>query len=111
MEVINKDNVKVLQSKIVTKEEFDYDNMFARPLYSLLSQYDIDRLYNIATSIRYAGDAVKKKDAILDIMHSRGFIELSAGTNRICFSYLEDPTICVKVAADRTGIKDNQENF
>ena len=111
MEVINKDNVKILQSKIVTKEEFDYDNMFARPLYSLLSQYDIDRLYNIATSIRYAGNAVKKKDAMLDIMHSRGFIELSAGTNRVCFSYLEDPTICVKVAADRTGIKDNPREF
>lgn len=111
MEVIDKEKVKILQSKIVSKEEFDYDTMFARPLYSLLSQYDIDRLYNIATSIRYAGDAVKKKNAILDIMHNRGFIELSAGTNRLCFSFLEDPTICVKVAADRTGIKDNPREF
>ena len=111
MEVIDKKKLKILQSKVVSKEEFDYDTMFARPLYSLLTQYDIDRLYNIATSIRYAGDAVKKKNAILDIMHSRGFIELSAGTNRLCFSYLEDPTICVKVAADRTGIKDNPREF
>lgn len=111
MEVVDKNNLKILQSKITTKEEFDYDTMFTVPLYSLLSQYDIDRLYNVATSIRYAGDAVKKKNAILDIMHSRGFTELSAGTNRICFGYLEDPSICVKVAADRTGIKDNPREF
>lgn len=111
MEVIDKNNLKILQSKMTTKEEFDYDTMFTVPLYSLLSQYDIDRLYNVATSIRYAGDAVKKKKAILDIMHTRGFAELSAGTNRICFGYLEDPSICVKVAADRTGIKDNPREF
>ena len=44
-----------------TNEEFDYDTMYTRPLYSLLSQYDIDRLYNIATSIRYAGNAVETR--------------------------------------------------
>lgn len=111
MKIMNRSTVELLQSRIVTKPLFDYDKLSARPLYSLLSQYDIDNLRRIATSIRFAGNPEKRFKKIDEIMHSRGFIKMSAGTNRICYGYLEDPTICVKVAADRTGIKDNPREF
>lgn len=108
---ISKEQIAPLQSKVVTRDEFNFDNLFARPLYSMLSIQDIDSLYNIATSVRYAGNARKKYKAIDTIMHSRGFRKLSAGTNRVCYSYFEDPTIVVKVAADKTGIHDNPREF
>lgn len=111
MKIMNRSTVELLQSRIVTRPLFDYDKLSARPLYSLLSQYDIDNLRRIATSIRFAGNPEKRFKKIDEIMHSRGFIKMSAGTNRICYGYLEDPTICVKVAADRTGIKDNPREF
>jgi len=100
-----------IQSRVVTRPDFNYDTLFTRPLASLLTQYDVDRLYNVATSVRYAGNADKKFKAINDIMHSKGFIKMSAGTNRICYGYFDDPTICVKVAEDKTGIKDNPREF
>jgi len=103
--------LQTLQSRVVTQDEFDFDHLYARPLYSLLTQYDIDRLNNIATSNRYAGNARKKFNAISEIMHARGFRKLSSGTNRIAYSYFEDPSIVVKVAADKTAIHDNPREF
>ena len=100
-----------LQSRIVTESEFNYDSLIARPLYSMLTQYDIDRLYNIATSVRFAGNTQKRYKAIEDIMHARGFSKLSSGTNRIAFVYFEDPSIVVKVAAAKTAIMDSPREF
>lgn len=111
MKIADKKMLEKIQSRVITKPEFDYDTLFSRPLVSLLSQYDVDRLYNIATSVRYAGNAQKKFKAIDDIVHPRGFIKISAGTNRICYGHLEDPSICIKVAEDKTGIKDNPREF
>ncbi len=111
MKGADKKLLEKIQSRIVTRPDFNYDTLFTRPLASLLTQYDVDRLYNIATSVRYAGNADKKFKAIDEIMHSRGFIKMSAGTNRICYGFFDDPTICVKVAEDKTGIKDNPREF
>lgn len=111
MDFKNKDIVKRIQSRTVTLSEFNYDNLYARPLNSLLTPYDIDRLYNIASSIRYAGNPKKKYKAIDEIMQPRGFQKLSAGTNRIAYKYLEDSSIIVKVAADSVALKDNPREF
>lgn len=108
---VDQRQIAALQSKVVTRDEFNFDRMIARPLYTLLSIYDIDQLYNVATSVRYAGNAQKKYQAIDEIMHNRGFKKLSAGTNRVVYTYFEDPTIVVKVAADKTGIMDNPREF
>ena len=107
----NKKELEIVQSKIVSESEFNFDHMFARPLYSMLSQYDIDRLYKIATSVRLSGNIRKKYTMIDEIMHSRGFNKLSAGTNRVAYTFFEDPSIVVKVAVDKTGIKDNPREF
>ena len=60
MEIINSDILQTLQSKVVSKEEFDFDKLAARPILSMLDYSDIDKLYNIASSIRYSGDIQKK---------------------------------------------------
>lgn len=107
----NKNLISTIQSRVVTKEEFDYDHLYARPLYSMLTQDDINQLYTIAHSVRYAGKGPLKLKKIDEIMHMRGFKKLSAGTNRVCYSYFEDPTIVVKVAFDDVGRHDNPKEF
>ena len=100
-----------MQSRIVSKDVFDFDRLTARPLLSMLDYSDLDKLYNIASSIRYSGDIQKKLNAIRDVMHAKGFRKLSQGTNRITYSYYEDPSIVVKIATDRVGMKDNPREF
>lgn len=111
MELPDKKVVDTIQSRVVTQDEFNYDHLMARPLYSLVSQNDIDEVYRIATSVRLAGNPRKRYDLIDKVMHNRGFRKLSAGTNRVAYTYFEDPSIVVKVAADRTAIMDNPREF
>ena len=92
------------QSKITSIEEFNYDRLTAPPLYMMLSQQDIDQLHYIATSVKYSGNARKKYEAIDAIMRPRGFIKLSAGTNRVVYRHLESTSFVLKVAADAIGI-------
>ena len=99
------------QSKVTSIEEFNYDMLTAPPLSMLLSQYDIDSLYHIATSVKYSGNPKKKYEAIDAIMRSRGFVKLSAGTNRVTYRHLESNAFVVKVAADAIGIGDNPKEF
>lgn len=104
-------SIAKMKSRIVTQGEFDYDHLFARPLYSFMSQTDTDKLYNIASSIRYAGNPRKKFKAIDEVLKPLGFQKLSAGTNRLCYKHLEDPTIVTKVAFDAVALKDNPTEF
>lgn len=111
MKVIDTDVLKRLQSRTVSKSEFNFDQMLARPLFSYISQFDVDQLYNIATSVRYAGNPLKKYKAIDNVLNPRGFVKLSAGTNRICYRHLDDTSIVLKVAADSVAMKDNPAEF
>ena len=111
MELPNKNVIETLQSRVVTKDEFNYDHLTARPIYSMLTQSDIDEIYRIATSARLSGNPKKRYDLIDQVMHNRGFRKLSAGTNRVAYTYFEDPTIVLKVAADKTAILDNPREF
>lgn len=100
-----------MQSRVVSKDEFNYDHLSARPLYSMVTQSDIDEVYRIATSVRLSGNPRKRYQLIDQVMHRRGFRKLSAGTNRVTYTYFEDPSIVVKVAADKTAILDNPREF
>lgn len=111
MELDRSSAIDRMQSRVVSIDEFNFDRLNAPPLYSLLSQQDIDNLYYIATSVKYSGNARKKYKAIDDIMKPRGFVKLSAGTNRVVYRFLEDNRFVVKVAADAVGIKDNPREF
>lgn len=94
-----------------TIDEFNYDNLLAPPLSTLLNQYDIDRLYNIATSVRYAGNVKKKYKAIDEILLPRDFTKLSAGTNRLCYKFQHDDSFVIKVAYDSVAIQDSPAEF
>ena len=104
-------SIAKMKSRIVTQGEFDYDHLFARPLYSFMSQTDTDKLYNIASSIRYAGNPRKKFKAIDEVLKPLGFQKLSAGTNRLCYKHLEDSSVVLKVAFDAVALKDNPTEF
>ena len=91
MELSTKRNhiIDKMQSRMMSVDEFNFDHLMAPPLYSFLTQYDIDQLRYIATSIRYSGKINQKYKAIDQIMKSRGFVKLVAGTNRVCYRHLE----------------------
>lgn len=111
MEITDSNILRKMQSRVISKDVFDFDRLTARPLLSMLDYSDLDKLYNIASSIRYSGDIQKKLNAIRDVMRNKGFRKLSQGTNRITYSYYEDPSIVVKIATDRVGMKDNPREF
>lgn len=111
MELVNNLILSKLQSNVVSKEEFDFDRLSARPLLSMLSYSDLDKLYNIASSVRYSGDIEKKLKAIKEVMHSAGFRKLDQGTNRVIYKCLEDDSIVLKIALDRVGLRDNPAEF
>ena len=111
MELTRQALIDRCQSKVTSIEEFNYDMLTAPPLSMLLSQFDIDKLYYIATSVKYSGNPQKKYKAIDDIMRSRGFTKLAAGTNRITYRFNESNEFVVKVAADAVGIGDNPREF
>lgn len=103
--------IRKMQSRIITKEEFNFDHLSTYPLYSLLTQYDVDRLYNIASSIRYSGNINKKYKAMDEILRPRGFVKLVAGTNRVAYRHLEVDNIVIKTAVDFVGIQDTPHEF
>jgi len=111
MELNRSSIIERMQSRIITPDEFNFDRLTGPPLYSLFYQHEIDSLYNIATSVRYSGNIHKKYKAIDDIMKPRGFVKLSAGTNRICYRFQEDSSFVSKVAIDAIGINDNPSEF
>ena len=101
----------MMQSKVTTISDFNFDNLMGPPLASLLSPKDIQDLHYIATSVKYSGNAQKKYRAIDAILKPRGFVKMGAGTNRVCYRYLNDTSFVLKVATDAVGIGDNPKEF
>ena len=103
-----------LLERMCTKDitqTFNFDALWAPPLYSLLSYTDTMDLYTIATSLKYNGNIDKKYEMIDQIMRRREFRKAHAGTNRLVYNFLEYPSIVAKVAIDRVGIKDSPAEF
>lgn len=91
--------------------EFDYDALMGPPIKLIFDQWQIDRFYEIATSARLSGDIGKKRNLIDELMRSRDFRFMAAGTNRVVYRFLEDPTFIAKVGVDRAGIKDSPAEY
>ena len=87
---------------------FRFDMMRIPDLYNYINYNDEESLYRIATS---AEPMRVKREAINNIMVNRGFKRFASGTNRVVYQYLEDTTFVVKIALDRTGLKDNPAEF
>lgn len=105
------DLVNVLYTKTIDPLKFNYDNLMAPPLYSLLSYQDVFELQKIASSLRLSSKPKEKYKLIDKIMISRGFKFLASGTNRVIYKHLEIPSIIVKVALDRVGLSDNPNEY
>ena len=65
--------IDMMQSRITTPVDFNYDRLQGPPILSLISIQDTQDLHYIATSVKYSGKPRKKYKAIDDIMKARGF--------------------------------------
>lgn len=110
--MIDRDYIlNLVKSKDVSIAEFNYDKLSAPPIRYFFDDFDINRLYQIATSLRYSAKPQVKYQEIDKIMRSRGFVKLSAGTNRVVYRHLELDSIACKVAYDDIGLGDNPREF
>lgn len=106
LEILN-----ALQQVQRTPLEFHYEQLAVPPLWAYLSQWDVNELYNIATSASLSGKLLKKLEMIDFIMKNRGFKKFAGGTNRVIYRHLEDKRIVAKVAIDQVGLQDNPMEF
>lgn len=103
--------LELLYRKTKSIEEFNFDNLTAPPLLSLLSYQDIYELNKIARSVKLSGKIDTKYKMIDNIMKNRGFVKLHAGTNRVVYRFIEDQRFVVKVAVDKVGLGDNPAEY
>lgn len=92
---------KMKEHKVLSEDFFD--NMIGPPVGYFFSQQELDYIKYIITHNR--NDI--KLTMLNAIMKSKGFSRLSAGTNRIVYRFLDDPSFVLKVAIDRVGLQDN----
>lgn len=91
--------------------DFNFDMLTAPPLLSLLTPQDISILNSIARSVKLSGKITEKYKLIDQVMRSRGFVKLHAGTNRVVYRHIEDQRIVAKIAVDKVGLNDNPAEF
>lgn len=101
----------IMRTKMTTPAEFHFDSLMIPPMEYFLTQQDVQALHSIATSIKLSSNIKAKYKMIDDIMKPRGFKRFSAGTNRVVYNFLEDPTFVVKIAVDKVGMQDNPAEF
>ena len=103
--------LRMMLSRNITPEEFNFDRLDAPPVEYFLSRQDIDDLIYLANSVKYSAKIDFKYKEIDRILKARGFELLGRGTNRVVYKYLENNTICLKVAIDHIGATDNPHEF
>lgn len=100
-----------LKSKRTTIEDFNFDKLTAPPLCMFFTPYDIQRLFEIATSVSLSSKPKEKFKQINDIMTSRGMRKFGSGTNRVVYCHPEFDDIVFKVAYDYVAMRDNKAEF
>lgn len=106
------DVLDILRAKKMSPLEDHFDRIcLPLPMTFYLSPQDIEALRKIATSVKLAGKIREKYKMIDNIMRARGFKRFAAGTNRVVYSFYEDPSFLVKIAVDRVGMQDNPMEY
>lgn len=105
------DIIQMLYSKDKNPLEFSFEKLIARPLLSLITPNDIYQLNKIATSIKLSSKPKEKYKIIDSILIPRGFKRIASGTNRVAYKFLDDNSICLKVALDKVGLRDNPREY
>jgi hypothetical protein len=88
-----------------------FDSLVAPPLMSMFTPQDIEEINRI---VLYPGYSDQEKVSLLSkIMKSRGFTIRGGGggTNRRCYLYTYNPSICIKVAVTNVGFRNNINEF
>lgn len=101
----------VLKTKQPKRSDILFDSITMPPWTQYVTMHDIEVLYWAATAKSLSGRSDKRRAAIKQVMEARGFKILAAGTNRITFKCLEDPSIVAKVAIDKVGLGDNEAEY
>lgn len=109
---MNEEEIKrLLYTKPKDKLVEMFDNMTCVPIMYLFTSYDIQYLYDIATSRELTSKPKTKYKLIDSLMKPKGFIRLHAGTNRIVYRHLDINTFVAKIAIDDVGLGDNPAEF
>lgn len=96
-----------LYKKSGTLMDFNYDSLQAPPLTKLMPVKDIEYMRNIATSIKYNSKVDFKRKELGKVMNYYGFVEYHSGTHRKVYRHLEIPTICAKLAFNKSSLSDS----
>lgn len=107
----NQELLMCLYKGTTTYPEFVFEKATAPPLYSLVPMQACDMLYNVINDLDLSGKPDKKYEIIDKIMHEIGFKRLAGGTNRLVYNRDDYPNICVKVAIDKEGMKNNLDEY
>lgn len=83
-------------------EDF-FDRIMGPPVSAFFTQQDHDYIWHTITHNR----SDMKMKILNGFMKSKGFSRISAGTNRVVYRFLDDPSFVLKVAIDRVGTQDN----
>lgn len=109
--MVKLNTLDILQTKLVTPQEFDFDNAWIPPMEFFLSMEDVNYLNEISTSRKLSAKIDEKYRLIDNILTRRGFKRFSGGTNRVVYNFLEDDRFVVKIATGRVAMQDNLLEF
>ena len=91
---------------------FDWEHFTHAPISSYISLPEIQYFDHIATSAKLAGISKRHKiDMMSEVLRPKGFIYMTAGTNRVVFRNDYDQSFLLKIGFDSTGINDSLREF
>ena len=91
---------------------FDWEHFTHAPISSYISLSEIQYFDYIATSAKLAGKSKRYKiDMMSEVLRPKGFIYMTAGTNRVVFRNDYDQSFLLKIGFDSTGINDSLREF
>ena len=85
-----------------------FDTLTGPAVMSLFTQQDISTISKIITKIPRIQE---KKNKINEILTPRGYQFLYSGTNRVLYSYLDNPNFIIKIALDNVGQTDSPREY
>ena len=82
---------------------FNFEALTARPLRSMISEWDMKQIHDICLDPRLNNQLKKKEEWYESILNPRGLVRMGRGTNRVIFKNLEDQSIVVKIPLSEAG--------
>ena len=105
------DILSALYSRKTTALDFNYDSLIAPPMYTLIPNADLERMYKLVTSVKYSSKIDYKEAEIKKIMEYHGFIRFASGTHRVVYRHLDYPYIVAKISLNKSSLMDNIREF